>query len=102
MPKRLSSMPTQFALLGAMWLPSCVVGTDRPPTRAELASAPAEPVSTPGAASGNRVGCTEGNDDPTPRPRPDALWIDGYCHYDGIRYRWEPGHWETPPSMGTR
>ena len=33
------------------------------------------------------------------RPRPDAVWVEGYYSYSGYggRYDWVPGHWEVPP-----
>jgi len=74
---------------------SCVLGTERPASRAELARAPTEPVSTPSSATGRRIGCTNGDEQPGPPPRAGAVWMDGYCRYDGVRYRWQPGHWET-------
>src|SRR5215831_5501060 len=80
---------------------ACVLGTERPPSRIELARAPAEPGSTPIAATGTRVGCTSAREQPPPPPRPGAVWIDGYCHYDGIRYVWEPGRWEARSSVTT-
>ena len=33
---------------------------------------------------------------PPPRSR-GQVWIDGYWHWNGRRYVWEPGHWATPP-----
>ena len=32
-----------------------------------------------------------------PRPHPGDVWIAGYQRWDGARYAWVPGRWETPP-----
>ncbi len=73
-------------LLVAGLLPSsCVVGAERPPSRLDLARSPTE----------SHAGCSsDRSDERPPRPSSNALWLDGYCHYDGIRYVWQPGHWE--------
>jgi hypothetical protein len=34
------------------------------------------------------------------RPDPPSrrhIWIEGYWHWDGRRYVWDPGHWAVPP-----
>ena len=30
-------------------------------------------------------------------PTPGMVWIAGAWHWDGVRYVWVPGRWETPP-----
>ena len=32
-----------------------------------------------------------------PRPRPDALWVDGSWEYEGERYGWRYGTWAVVP-----
>jgi hypothetical protein len=32
-----------------------------------------------------------------PRPRPDAVWIDGEWMWQGRRWAWRPGRWVVPP-----
>ena len=80
---------------------ACVLGTERPPSRIELARAPAEPGSMPVAATGTRVGCSPATEERPPPPRGHAVWIDGYCHYEGVHYRWQPGRWEVRPPAPT-
>ncbi|HVY44889.1 MAG TPA: hypothetical protein VHB21_03380 [Minicystis sp.] len=29
-------------------------------------------------------------------PAPGMVWIAGSWHWDGARYVWLPGHWESP------
>jgi hypothetical protein len=77
--------------------PACVVGTERAATRVEVARAP-----TAGArilsVTGSAPGCA--GDAPPPPPRPaheaGATFIEPDCRFDGVRYAWHPGHWETP------
>jgi YXWGXW repeat-containing protein len=67
--------------LGA--LPGCVVGVQAPPTQAEAsAGPPAPPPETPAAAPD--VGT----------PPAARRWVDGYWHYDGVRYVWIAGRWQ--------
>lgn len=42
---------------------------------------------------------------PPPEPLPEAksgptspemIWVAGYWHWNGVRYVWIPGHWESP------
>ena len=28
---------------------------------------------------------------------PGMVWVDGYWHWNGVKYLWIPGHWENPP-----
>ncbi|HEX3597488.1 MAG TPA: hypothetical protein VHU80_20410 [Polyangiaceae bacterium] len=74
---------------------ACVVGTDRPASRLDVARAPiddAPAVSSTGATAP----CTGERPAPPPRPAPAAVWMDGFCHFDGARYVFVPGRWELP------
>ncbi|HEX4339358.1 MAG TPA: hypothetical protein VH062_25805 [Polyangiaceae bacterium] len=72
---------------------ACVVGTDRPASRLDVARAP---VDEPPAVSstGTAARCTGERPAPPLRPTTDATWIDGFCHFDGARYAYVPGRWE--------
>jgi hypothetical protein len=26
----------------------------------------------------------------------EAVWVEGYWHWNGVQYVWIPGHWESP------
>jgi hypothetical protein len=71
----------------------CVVASGRHPSRLEVARENGSDLA--GGATGQ---CDSERRPPLPRPpRPaeNAVWIDGQCHWDGVRYLWEPGHWAT-------
>jgi WXXGXW repeat (2 copies) len=73
---------------------SCVIGRATRPSLPEAARGPSEapvtgrpipPQTTPADA-----------DDPAPAPaKPGSVWVRGYWHWDGVRYVWERGRWET-------
>jgi hypothetical protein len=46
---------------------------------------------------------SEPQDNYTPQPAPNTVWVRGHYEYtgDGQNYQWVPGHWETPPSGAT-
>jgi hypothetical protein len=29
---------------------------------------------------------------------PGMAWVEGYWHWNGVKYVWIPGHWESPPT----
>lgn len=33
-------------------------------------------------------------EDPSAPSDPEAIWVAGYWHWNGVRYVWVPGHWE--------
>lgn len=72
---------------------SCVVGTDRPASRVDIARVP-----TGEARAASETGLTSecrGERGPRPAPpAPGAVWVEGYCHYDGLRYVFVAGRWE--------
>ena len=70
---------------------ACVVGTPLPPSRVELARGPSN---EPGG--GSPAACAGARTERPPRPAKNAVFIDGYCHFDGARYAFVPGRWETP------
>lgn len=90
-----SSLPLAIAL--ALAAPACVVGAERRPSRVEAARAPLDPAEgAPHASLRGESGCAGATPAPVPpRPSPDAVWIDGDCHWDGVRYVWVDGRWQA-------
>lgn len=43
-----------------------------------------------------------GESDPEVRGkgRPGAVWVQGYWHWDGVRYSWQRGRWEQAALRG--
>jgi hypothetical protein len=82
-------------LVVALGLAGCVVGAPRPPTRLDVARAPAERPRADVAAKPAHPGCGPAPaDEPRPPGPPGSVWVEGDCHYDGIRYVWVPGRWQ--------
>jgi hypothetical protein len=81
---------TRLCLWLGLVAPGCVVGVQAPPTQAD-----ARKVPPPRAESA-----------PEPRvadARAPRVWIDGYWHYDGVRYVWISGSWQdAAPSYAWR
>ena len=81
------------ATLGAT-LPSCVIGRSTRASSAEAAQGPLAP-----AVSGAPVApatLAENSDAPSGPAKPNAVWVQGYWHWDGVRYVWQRGHWQGP------
>ena len=76
-------------------LPSCVIGRGTRPSSTEAAQGPLAP-----AVSGAPVvpaTLAESSDAPAGPGKPDAVWVQGYWHWDGVKYVWQRGHWQGPP-----
>ncbi|MEM9694992.1 MAG: YXWGXW repeat-containing protein [Myxococcota bacterium] len=80
--------------LGLLWLAVAGFGC-RPelPLPASAEHEPSDPVVRdvpypPPAAKGEEV---------PPSPDPEAVWIDGYWHWNGRRYVWRTGSWARVP-----
>lgn len=73
---------------------ACVVGTDRPASRVDVARGPEGDGTTP-ATAGSSARCKPDSKSRPPPPNPDAVWVDGFCHFDGVRYVSVKGRWET-------
>jgi len=85
-----------FAALFSLFTASCVIGrgtrqsqveTAQGPSGAAVSGAPVQPATTPS------------NDEPAPgTAKPGAVWVHGYWHWDGTRYVWERGRWQSRSS----
>ena len=88
-------MVARFALCICLALSAsaCVIGRSARPSLNEAAQGPlAAPV------TGSPVmpqSAPENGDAPPGQGRPGATWISGYWHWDGIRYVWQRGHWQS-------
>ena len=82
--------PSLFTLLLLSALPAaCVIGRPALPSRTESAQGPLAPPVTgapvvPSTLAG--PGAT-----PPEKGKPGAVWVDGYWHWDGVRYVWQRG-----------
>lgn len=63
--------------LGGLLMAGCVGGDVEPPIHG------APPAPLPEIVSGP--------------PAPGMVRVKGAWHWDGARYTWVPGHWESPP-----
>lgn len=92
----------QLAVLSLMigLAPSCVIGRPTRPSSPESAQgATAAPVT--GAPVVPQTLPAEGDDTPPTQSKPGALWVRGYWHWDGVRYVWERGRWESSAAPAT-
>ncbi|HTA91281.1 MAG TPA: YXWGXW repeat-containing protein [Polyangiaceae bacterium] len=80
--------------------PGCVIGRSarasspesaRGPSAAPVNGSPVVPQSSP----------QDGADAPPAPPSPSAVWLRGYWHWDGVRYVWEHGRWESSAAPAT-
>ena len=87
--------PLLFAVLGS----GCVLGRPTRPSQAESAQGPsAAPV------TGSPVvphSAPPDEDEPPSAVKPGATWVRGYWHWDGVRYVWQRGRWETNAATAT-
>jgi YXWGXW repeat-containing protein len=65
----------------------CVVGVQVPLTQAEASQGP-PPAREPSS------------DPDTARAPVARVWVDGYWHYDGVRYVWIAGRWQDGAPAG--
>ena len=80
---------------------ACLVGSERAATRVEVARAPVVADVTL-SETGSAPGCAGDPPERPPRPWPGAAWIEPDCRFDGVRYEWHAGRWETARSTGAR
>jgi len=71
----------------------CVIGRSTRPSGNESAQGPlAAPVTgsplLPQTAA-------ESGDAPPAKAKPGATWMQGYWHWDGVRYVWQRGHFQA-------
>ncbi len=61
---------------------ACVATVEAPPPRAVVvAGPPPAPI----------------HEVRPPPGAPNATWVAGYWHWNGVTYAWIPGHWESAP-----
>jgi YXWGXW repeat-containing protein len=73
---------------------SCVINRPVRPSLPESARGPSAQPVTGSPVLPQTV--PEGDDDSPPTTsKPGAVWVRGYWHWDGVRYVWERGRWET-------
>jgi hypothetical protein len=89
---RPGSLPSLLAAL--LGLPACVVGAERPATPLEVARS--GQAWSGGDPNDPRAGCEPPETSPKgAAPSADAVWIEGECRWDGVRYVQVDGRWET-------
>ena len=91
MPRDALSLLT--LLVAAGLFPACVIGRSARPTSTESAQGPLAPPVT-GSPVVPAI-LAENSDAPPGNAKPGALWIQGYWHYDGVKYVWQRGRWEN-------
>jgi hypothetical protein len=72
----------------------CVIGR---PARASLPEAAQGPSAAPvtGSPAISQTSPPDGDDVPSGKGKRGAIWVRGYWHWDGVRYVWERGRWES-------
>ena len=85
--------------VSALALSACVVGTERPASRVDVARTDPDGTAAYAASTGSASPCTAQRKAPPLRPDSDSVWIDGDCRFDGVRFVWHEGRWE--PRRGT-
>jgi hypothetical protein len=88
-------------VVSGLALPACVVGTERPASRVDVARTDPDGTAAYAASTGSSSVCTAKEKAPPPRPHSDSVWIDGDCRFDGVRFVWHEGRWE-PRHGGSR
>ena len=71
----------------------CVIGRSTRPTLHESAQGPLAPK-----VSGSPVvpqSAPEDGDAPPEKSKPGASWVRGYWHWDGVRYVWQRGRFQS-------
>jgi len=82
--------------LFAVWLTAlsgCVIGRSARPSLQESAQGP---LSAPVTGSPIVPQSTpQDGDEPPANAKPGATWVRGYWHWDGVRYVWQRGRWQS-------
>lgn len=86
--------------LSALWLATisgCVIGRSTRPSVHESAQGPlAAPVSgSPVAPQSAPQSAPADADVPPAAGKPGATWVRGYWHWDGVRYVWQRGRFQS-------
>jgi hypothetical protein len=89
----------RFLCLTCLFFAGCVVGAPRPSSRIEIARAPVSRVDRESSVLPPAGGCSGAESKPEQsRPAPptkDAVWVEGFCHFDVTHYTWVDGNWRT-------
>jgi WXXGXW repeat (2 copies) len=89
-PRAELCLPIIIAFSGL--IPACVIGRSARPTATESAQGPlAPPVS---GAPVVPATLAENSDAPPDKPKPGTVWVQGYWHWDGVKYVWQRGRWQ--------
>jgi hypothetical protein len=72
----------------------CVIGRPARPSQSESAQGPSSPPVTGSPIVPQNGASPEDEDAPPAKAKPDAIWVHGYWHWDGVRYVWTRGRWE--------
>jgi hypothetical protein len=73
-------------------IPGCVIGRSSRPTATESAQGPLAPPVT--GAPVVPATLAENSDAPPDKAKPGAVWVQGYWHWDGVKYVWQRGRWQ--------
>jgi hypothetical protein len=79
---------------------SCVIGRPARQSQLEAAQGPTAPPVT-GSPVVPETSAPDGDDAPPAKKKPGAIWVRGYWHWDGVRYVWERGRWESSAAPAT-
>ncbi|HKO49885.1 MAG TPA: YXWGXW repeat-containing protein [Polyangiaceae bacterium] len=78
--------------VGLIALSGCVIGRPALPSINESAQGPLTAPVT-GSPVVPHSAPADGDEAPE-KPKPDATWVRGYWHWDGVRYVWQRGRWQ--------
>lgn len=85
-----------LSVAAVVLLQGCVIGRETRPTRAESQSTPPRPSDERTASELFAPGPPPPEAEVAPpKPSEDAEWVPGSWHWDGVRYVWQPGRWES-------
>lgn len=85
-----------FLLAIAELLPACVIGRSARPTATESAQGPlAPPVTGSPVVPATLAENSDAPPNGASNAKPGALWIQGYWHWDGVKYVWQRGRWQS-------
>jgi hypothetical protein len=87
--------------LCAVWLTvlsGCVIGRSTRPSVTESAQGPLAPPVTGSPIVPQTA--PEESDSTPPKSKPGATWVEGYWHWDGVRYVWQRGRFQEDAPKG--
>lgn len=83
-----------LALLGSLGSSGCVIGRSNRPAQSESAHGPSG-VAVAGGPVLPQSAPNSQHEAPS-QQLPGSVWVEGYWHWDGVRYVWQRGHWQPP------